>query len=186
MLLRRGRAYQRGFFKTLIRFHQAPQSFVWLPDDFDIHMGTNATRLDLQRGASPAEYASLCCACFAPPLCASLPSSIAHAPRRPSSSPHAASSRRGRRTRKLSRSCVRRTSCTPAESAKFIDVESNVMPPSAALNSQRQSCLVSFFTTRVIACVGKGGGGGGGACNVRSYGFQRSPKKYSLGTMRWC
>jgi hypothetical protein len=34
---------------------QAPESFAWLADDFDIHMGTNATRLDLQRGASPVE-----------------------------------------------------------------------------------------------------------------------------------
>jgi len=47
------------FLKPLFGFYQAPQSFVWLADDFDIHMGTNATRLDLQRGASPAEYASL-------------------------------------------------------------------------------------------------------------------------------
>ncbi len=46
---------------------QAPQSFTFYDDDFDIHMGTNATRLALQRGELPAEYA-------APPFSSPVPS----------------------------------------------------------------------------------------------------------------
>ena len=52
MLLSRQTAF--GFAKT---FLQAPLSFQFLDDSFDLHMGSNATRLALQRGASPTEYA---------------------------------------------------------------------------------------------------------------------------------
>lgn len=44
-----------GISVIAVALQQAPHNFAFLDDDFDIHMGTNATRLALLRASSPAD-----------------------------------------------------------------------------------------------------------------------------------